>query len=77
MGYKPKKWPSYALESLENSLALTQRIDKASREAQEALVTNNPMLVVLDLSDIRQYAQQIRESLVRSRAGDYPDRTDR
>lgn len=75
MGYKPKKWPTYALESLEDSLALTQRIDKASREAQEALVKNNPMLALLALSDIRQYTQQIRESLVRSRAGDYPDRT--
>jgi len=77
MGYKPKKWPTYALEALENSLALTQRIDKASREAQTAITQNNPLLAVLALSDIRQHTQSIRESLVRARAGDYSDRTDR
>ena len=33
------------------------------------------LLALLALSDIRQHTQAIREALVRSRAGDYPDRT--
>lgn len=71
MGYKPKKWPSYALEALEDSVAVTLRIESLCREAQQAIVAGEKLEAMLIHSDIRVKAAQIRENIIRAKSGEY------
>lgn len=76
MATRPKKWPSYALEALENTQAILSEIDALARKAQTASADGDRMAAVIIGSDIRQRAQ--RASLILSQAymGTYEEETE-
>lgn len=71
MASKPKKWPSYALEALENTQAIQSNIVDVARQAQEAMDKGHYLRATILLGDIRDAASRATIILTRSRAGDY------
>lgn len=68
---RPKKWPSYALESLENTLALLKDFDRELKRAQELMADGEHERAQIAMSDARASALKCVEHLVRARAGKY------
>lgn len=71
MPRKPKKWPSYALWALEDSLALLREIGDLSREAQKQIHQNNRLEAVILVGDIRDKAQRAANKLMQGKLGQY------
>ena len=71
MGYKPAKWPSYALEALENTLSLLRDIEKETAEAQQAVVNGDKLTAVIVMSAIRTASMKAHSTLVEAKAGKY------
>lgn len=71
MGRPLKKWPSYALESLENTLALLKDFDRDLRRAQELMAGGEHERAQIAMSDARASALKCVEHLVRARTGEY------
>lgn len=71
MGRPLKKWPDYALRSLEGTLIHLKTIDQLSREAQVAAQQGDRMGAVILNGDIRKRAQDAVHLLVQARTGEY------
>ena len=71
MTTKSKKWPTNALRSLEDTLALLHDVSKLAREAQVKAVAGDFAHVVILNGDIREKAQRAIHLLVQARTGEY------
>lgn len=71
MGTTPKKWPTNALRSLEDTLALLHDMDKLAREAQvHAVAGEFPQVVILG-GDIRGKVLRAIHLLTQAKSGNY------
>jgi hypothetical protein len=68
---KPRKWPTYALEVLEQCRLLSRQIKNSTREAQIANSRGERQMVSVHLADIRETNARIDELLAGARMGDY------
>jgi len=68
---KSKKWPTNALRSLEDTLALLHDMGKLAREAQVKAVAGDFAHVVILNGYIREKAQRAIHLLVQARTGEY------
>lgn len=73
MSNKPKKWPSYALASLENSLVTLHEIDDLLREVQAQIARDNRMEAVILTGDTRSRVQDVTGRLARAKSGEYQE----
>jgi hypothetical protein len=71
VGYRPKKWPDYALEVLDNCRLLSEHIRVVSRKAQVANIEGDHKKVGVYLADIREANAQIDELLAGAKTGQY------
>ena len=73
MAYKPAKWPSYALEALEDTLSLLKDIEKETAAAQQAVVDGDKLTAVIVMSAVRTGAMKAHSTLIQAKAGKYSD----
>lgn len=66
-----KKWPDYALGSLEGTVIKLKNIQNLSREAQVAAINGDFAQTVILSGDIREEALNAVHLLVQARTGDY------
>jgi hypothetical protein len=66
-----KKWPTYALDSLENAVYGLKNIDELARQVQEALVSGDSNRAIICAGDIRSKALDAKAGLLQARIGDY------
>lgn len=71
MARRPKKWPTYALDSLEGTLFHLKGIIELTREAQVAAKEGDRMMAVILNGDIRERAQDAVHLLIQARVGNY------
>lgn len=71
MGRSAEKWPTYALENLEDSLFRLKQLERKLNTAQDAIVTDDDAVALKSLSDALVLALECVENLVRSRIGKY------
>lgn len=71
MGYRPRKWPDYALGALESSRKLAKHVKATVRAAQKANIEGNRDMVMVLLADIREANAQIDELLAGAYHGEY------
>lgn len=71
MGRPLKKWPTYALDSLERTLYELQEIERAARLVQLAIAEGDADSALILLSDVRVASRRCVEHLVRARTGEY------
>jgi hypothetical protein len=71
VGRPLKKWPTYALDSLERTLYELQEIERAARAVQLAIAEGNQAAALLLLSDVRVASRRCVEHLLRARSGNY------
>lgn len=71
MGRPLKKWPTYALDSLERTLYELQEIERAARLVQLAIAEDDADNALILLSDVRVWSRRCVEHLVRARSGNY------
>jgi hypothetical protein len=71
MGRPAEKWPTYALENLEDSLYRLKELERKASAVQDAIVLGDVPAALRDLSDVRVLALECVENLVRSRIGKY------
>jgi hypothetical protein len=68
---KPKKWPDYALNSLEGTLYRLQEIDGLARQIQESAAKGDSSQVLILSSDIRTQVIDGKSLLYQARTGNY------
>ncbi len=71
MGYKPAKWPTYALEALEDTLALLGNMESEAVEAQKAAREGDKLNAVIAISNMRTQIMLARSALYMGKAGEY------
>lgn len=71
MGRDGQKWPTYALENLEDSLYRLKQLERKLNAAQDAVLGGDDAVALKDMSDARVLALECVDNLVRSRAGKY------
>ena len=71
MGRPAERWPTYALENLEDSLYRLKQLERKASAVQDAIVAGNDAAALKDLGDVRVLALECVENLVRSRIGKY------
>lgn len=71
MGRPAEKWPTYALENLEDSLHKLKQLERKASEVEDAIVLGEDVVAMRALSDVRVLALECVENLVRSRIGKY------
>lgn len=71
MSDKPKKWPDYALNSLENAVYGLKQVDELARQIQEAHVNGDSHRVLICAGDIRSTALDAKHGLLQARIGEY------
>jgi hypothetical protein len=71
MGRPAEKWPTYALENLEDSVYRLKELERKLNAAQDAVLSGNDAVALKDLSDARVLALECVDNLVRSRIGKY------
>lgn len=71
MSQKPKKWPDYALNSLEGALHYLKSIDELAREVKAQLSKGDPSRAVTLTDDIRTLSIDARDLLHQARTGNY------
>lgn len=72
-----KKWPHYALESAENTLALLKEIEAKTRRVQVAIQERDVDEALILLSDVRAASLKGVEHLVRAKTGNYEREADK
>lgn len=73
MARKPKKWPDYALGSLEGTLLHLKTIERLSRAVQVAAKAGDQAEVIILAGDVRERALNSTHLLVQARTGEYDD----
>lgn len=71
MGRPAEKWPTYALENLEDSLHKLKQLERMAAAVEDAIVLGEDLAALRGLSDVRVLALECVENLVRSRIGKY------
>jgi hypothetical protein len=71
MAQKPRRWPNYALESLESAVYGLKSIDELARQILEASAQGNHTQAMICAGDIRERALDAKHSLLNARRGDY------
>lgn len=71
MSQKPKKWPDYALGSLEGTLLHLKTIDGLARQVQEAAKQGDAIQASILSGDIRGKTIDAIALLHQARTGDY------
>lgn len=71
MSHRPRKWPDYALNSLEGTLLHLKTIEAISRQVQTAAKAGDSMEVLILAGDIRERTQNAVQLLVQAKTGDY------
>lgn len=71
MSDRPKKWPHYALESAENTLALLDDFDRDLRRAQELMLSGDHERAQMLIADARVASRRCVEHISRALTGDY------
>lgn len=71
-----EKWPTYALENLENSLYRLKQLEQKASQAQDAIVLGDSVGALRDLSDVRVMALECADELMRARIGKYKQQED-
>lgn len=71
MGRPAERWPTYALENLEDSLYRLKQLERKANSVQDAILVGDDAAALKDLSDVRVLALECVENLVRSRIGKY------
>jgi hypothetical protein len=71
MSQRPKKWPDYALGSLEGTLFELKSIAEISRQVQVAAKNGDALEVTMLAGDIRERTQSAVHLLVQARTGDF------
>jgi hypothetical protein len=71
MARKPKKWPDYALNSLEGTLLHLKTIERLSRAVQVAAKAGDQSEVIILAGDVRERSQDAVHLLVQARTGEY------
>lgn len=71
MGKPVGKWPTYALENLEDSKYRLKQLLKLAEQIQNAIVTGDDLTALRDLSDVRALAFESLDNLVRAETGNY------
>lgn len=66
-----KKWPTYALDSLEGTLFHLKTIGEISRQVQVAAKDGDALAITILAGDIRERSQEAVHLLVQARIGDY------
>lgn len=66
-----KKWPTYALDSLEGTLFHLKTISEISRQVLVAAKAGDTLEVAMLAGDIRERSQEAAHLLVQARIGDY------
>jgi hypothetical protein len=71
MGYKPRKWPNYALWALEDCKARLIGIEADARAIQEAARDGDRLQAIIIAGDIRKAATEAKTILTRAKEGQY------
>jgi hypothetical protein len=71
MGYKPAKWPSYALGALEDALSIMRDIERETERAQQAAADGKPLEAVMLMSNIRTKSMTAHSTLIQAKSGEY------
>lgn len=71
MARPAEKWPTYAMENLEDSLYRLKQLERRADAAQDAILAGNDAVALKALSDARVLALECVDNLVRSRIGKY------
>lgn len=71
MGRPAERWPTYALENLEDSLYKLRELEKKASIVEDAIMLGDDLRALRELSDVRVLALECVENLVRSRIGKY------
>lgn len=70
-----KRWPNYALDSLEGTLFHLRTIDGLARQIQEEIAEGDTSQVMILSSDIRNRSVDARSLLHQARSGEYEPAT--
>lgn len=70
---RPKKWPSYTLEALEDIQAHAKTQQRLTRQAQEAVLDGKQLEAILLLGDIRDKAAEVVSLTVQAYTGAYQE----
>jgi hypothetical protein len=68
---KPKRWPNYALDALEEIRQQFRETQRLTRQAQEAVLEGKQLEAIVLLGDIRDRASQGVSLTVQAYTGDY------
>lgn len=71
MGRPAKKWPTYALENLEDSVYRLKQLEVLASMAQEAIAVGDAAMAQKHLGNVRAEALKCVDNLMRSRTGNY------
>lgn len=71
MSYKPAKWPTYALEGLEDALSLLGDAERQTGLAQGFTKEGNKLDAVIAMSEIRTKLMKAHSTLIQAKAGEY------
>lgn len=71
MGRPAEKWPTYALENLEDSLYRLKQLERKADAVQDAILLGDDAAALKGLSDVRVMALECVDNLVRARIGKY------
>lgn len=73
MGYKPKPLGYKALGTLESVQSHLKNIEKATAEAQQAVIENKPLIAMKIMSDIRTQSMLGHSLIVQAKAGEFEE----
>lgn len=71
MSYKPAKWPTYALESLEDTLSLLKNIEKELNAAQVATRKGDTLDAIILQANARTMVAIAFSTLALGKVGEY------
>lgn len=69
--HQPKKWPTYALETLENTVDRLKELEQKASLIEDAILSGNDLSAIRELSEVRVMALKMVAELVQSRIGKY------
>lgn len=71
MGYKPRKWPTYAIDALEDALSLLEDIERDMKRVEAAGKAGDKVELANAGTDVRVKAVKAHSTLIQGKTGDY------
>lgn len=68
---RPKKWPTYALESLERTVDELKELEAAAKAAQDSLLAGNTLAASSQIAECRVMALKCARNLLDARIGKF------